>query len=242
MRPVTVVDRIVDLVAQDILRGAYAVSGRLPTLKGLAAEHEVTTPTAQRVVARLMELDLVEARQGSGIYVRDPTEADNLALLPLWLRALRQEPERAGRRLADFLELRRTLAVDMVLWVRRHKSEEALAVLAPLAAEAWEHAQNGDGPALMAIDKRINDGLTGLRGNLAITMVARRLDRLLEALPELQAAMYADPAANAVGMAEAAALLAHPSDEHVRGALTALFERIDAATVAGFVRILGGQP
>jgi len=117
--PETVVDRITRELACAILRGEHTPRSKLPTVRALAREYDVTAPTIQRVVAQLEALGLVEARQGSRTVVNDPHESGGLALLPFWLRAYQHDPPRAAAMLADLLSLRRDVTVALFPRIRQ---------------------------------------------------------------------------------------------------------------------------
>ena len=109
----TVVERIATDLARQILRGEVPAHSHLPPVRRLADLYGVTVSTIQRVVARLEALGMVDVRQGSGATVRDTEESGGLDLLPLMLSANEADPRRSGKLFADFLEVRRVLAVHI---------------------------------------------------------------------------------------------------------------------------------
>lgn len=54
----------------ELANGKYAVGGRLPAERELAAEHEVSRPTVREAMIALEVQGLIEVRLGSGAYVR----------------------------------------------------------------------------------------------------------------------------------------------------------------------------
>ncbi|MCP4447969.1 MAG: FadR family transcriptional regulator [Myxococcales bacterium] len=101
-------------IAVQILRGERSPSSRLPPVRALAAELDVTVPTIQRVIDRLEATGLVSVRRGSGVTVNDPHACGELSLLPMWFDALSDQPEVVCDMLCDFLELRRVMATHLI--------------------------------------------------------------------------------------------------------------------------------
>jgi hypothetical protein len=64
------VEQLHDLLADDIAAGRLADGIRLPSLRALAAEHEVSTATAGRAVAWLRDVDHQVVTDATGSYVR----------------------------------------------------------------------------------------------------------------------------------------------------------------------------
>jgi DNA-binding FadR family transcriptional regulator len=54
----------------ELANGKYAVGGRLPAERELAAEHKVSRPTVREAIIALEVQGLIEVRLGSGAYVR----------------------------------------------------------------------------------------------------------------------------------------------------------------------------
>jgi DNA-binding LacI/PurR family transcriptional regulator/DNA-binding transcriptional regulator YhcF (GntR family) len=67
----TAADRVYQHLRTAVQGGTYAAQARLPSLRELARRHGTTVADAQRAVARLRHDGLVEARHGSGTYVRE---------------------------------------------------------------------------------------------------------------------------------------------------------------------------
>jgi GntR family transcriptional repressor for pyruvate dehydrogenase complex len=225
----------------DILRGRFAKGSRLPTVRDLAATHGVNPSTIQRVVARLEARGIVEARQGSGLHVNDPADAGDVGLVPYWLVALEDEPTRAIRILDDFLELRRSLAVRLLV---RHR-DDILARTGELsgAAAALGAADPSDLPALVAADLGFARALLRITGNVVALSVFNTLAKVLHESPRLVAAMYATPVENARAMGRVLAALAKGGPK-AEATIDAILRKIDATTVSRFARSFeqGGRP
>lgn len=228
---VNIAGRIEQELAERILRGHYPIGGRLPPLRSLAAEFGVNLATLQRALTRLEGTGLVHVRHGSGITVLDPVEAAELSVLPLWLRVLEDRPEQAASLLADFLEIRRLLAVRLLV---RHR-DQLIADAASLAgaAQALATADRGDVGALAAADLGFARALVRACGNVAGMGLLNTVGRVLDEVPDVARAMYADVSENIASMQRVIAALAGPPDVLAALAEDAL-ESVDARTVARY--------
>lgn len=65
----TLVSRLIDDLRQSIASGAFAPGGRLPTEAQLSETHGVSRTVVREAIAALRADHLVDARQGSGVYV-----------------------------------------------------------------------------------------------------------------------------------------------------------------------------
>jgi len=212
----------------DILRGRYPVGSRLPTVRELAAAHEVNPATIQRVVSRLETRGLIEARQGSGLKVLDPSERGDLSLVPYWLEATLDQPERAAKILEEFLEVRRVIATRLMV---RHRGAilEAVPTLRD-AADALARARGLD--ALRTADMAFARGLLRATGNVIALAVLSTLEQVLEAVPSVAQAMYAEPKDNAAAMLDVLGALM--GDDDPSAGIEAAIAKVDAATIRRF--------
>lgn len=76
-------DRIYACVVEEILRGDYKVSGKLPTEEMMATRFGVSRPTVREALARLRSDGVIESRRGSGshVVVRQGLPSDTHATL-----------------------------------------------------------------------------------------------------------------------------------------------------------------
>ncbi|MDB5743827.1 MAG: transcriptional regulator, GntR family [Polaromonas sp.] len=65
-------DQVADLLAAEIRAGRLAAGGKLPTEAALVAQFLVSRTVVREAVSRLKSLGLVDSRQGSGVYVKEP--------------------------------------------------------------------------------------------------------------------------------------------------------------------------
>ncbi len=220
----------------DILRGSYPVGSRLPTVRELAARYGVNPGTIQRVVARLETRGLVEARQGSGLRVNDPARDGDLSLVPYWLEATRDRPARAAAILDEFLEVRRLVAVRLLV---RHRAA-ILARGAELQDAASRMAIAEGMEARRDADLAFARALLRATGNVIALGVLNTLARVLEELPEVAVAMYGEPEANADTMRRVLVALAGGAGD-AADTIEAAMAIVDARTVQRFEELLGAR-
>lgn len=222
-------------LTQDILRGRYGVGSRLPTVRELAEQHGVNPATIQRVVSRLETRGLVTARQGSGLRVNDPAESGDISLVPFWLEATLDQPAQAVSILGDFLEVRRVIAVRLMV---RHR--EALLVQAAQlqAAAARMLAASHEGvSALRDADMAFARAMLQATGNVVALGVLNTMARVLEELPVVAQAMYAAPATNAASMARVLQAL-REGGHGAAATIEQIMADMDAQTLARFEALL----
>ena len=222
-------------LTQDILRGRYAVGSRLPTVRELAETHGVNPATIQRVVSRLETRGLVTARQGSGLRVNDPAESGDISLIPFWLEATLDQPAQAVSILADFLEVRRVIAVRLMV---RHR-EALLAQTAQLqgAAARMVAASHEGVSALRDADMAFARAMLQATGNVVALSVLNTMARVLEELPVVAQAMYAEPAASTASMARVLQAL-RDGGEGAAATIEQALADVDALTLARFEALL----
>jgi DNA-binding FadR family transcriptional regulator len=199
-----------------ILNGTYAPGSRLPTVRELAASFGVNQATIQRVVARLETRGLVRARQGSGLAVQDPGESGDMSIVPYWLEANLDDPPRASSILEGFLELRRIVATRLLV---RHRARvlEQLGEIAGAAAGAT--ASSAD--AFRAADLALSRRLLRAMGNPVALALFNTVAKILDEVPIVAAAMYAEPETNLRSWRAVIEALGAGGDD--------LAERVDAA-------------
>jgi DNA-binding FadR family transcriptional regulator len=185
--------RIERALTLGILRGDYPAGTRLPTVRELAATFDVNQATIQRVIARLETRGLVTARQGSGLAVNE-TSAGELTLLPYWIEATLDEPAQATKLLEGVLEVRRIIAVRLLV---QHR-DRLLQILAGMAAEATSivaGARAGT-EAFRAADLAMTRRLLVALGNPIALAVFNTVARTLDQVPLVAEAMYGAPQEN----------------------------------------------
>jgi GntR family transcriptional repressor for pyruvate dehydrogenase complex len=149
-----------------------APGDRLPPERQLAVELGVSRSTLREGLRRLVDLGIVEARQGSGTYVA-PLDLDDL------LEARLQLEPYAAR-----LAARRRKAKDVT------RLDRALAEL---------RARRGDPAAFAAADARLHQAVTEAAGSVALRVLLAALADLLRRSRDTTAS---DPAVRAAAMVQ----------------------------------------
>ncbi len=138
-------DRLAALLGQQIDAGELRPGDRLPTEARLALAHGVSRTVVREAVHQLKSRQLVVSRQGSGVFVAEPSPNQPLAFDPSVLAS--------------------THAVVHVVEVRRVLEGE----MAGLAAERATRAQVATmRRALKAIDEAVASGRDGVAEDLAL--------------------------------------------------------------------------
>ncbi len=199
-RKTTLVDELVSRLCTEIFTGIHRVDDALPPIRELAKRYETTVPTMQRVIARLEEMGLLSVRQGSGMRVLDPRLHANQAVLPHWLEALVGHPKEARALLADFLELRTTLASGLLAKVASKVGTSEFASVHTAVDEFEKSVEAGASmDEIITRDLAVVRALLLLAPQVAISTVFNGFETLIRTSPALQQALYAEPETNIAG-------------------------------------------
>jgi GntR family transcriptional regulator, transcriptional repressor for pyruvate dehydrogenase complex len=123
-------DQVFRALCEDVLSGRYAAGEKLPTQRRLAADLGVNMASVREAVKRLEQLRLVESRQGEGMRVRDWRAhggLDVIAHVLFGADGLERET------LADLMEARRSLLVDVARLAAERRTPEQAERLRELA-------------------------------------------------------------------------------------------------------------
>lgn len=221
----------------EIVDGTLPPHSRVPPVRALAKRFDVNIATIQRVIARLEVLELIEVRHGSGASVRELSRSAGIELLPLMLAAER-DPERAGRLLEDFLELRRVLALEIVFRriAARPDFDASPIVAATAALRSTIERDPNDLPAIARAEVQVSRTLILAVDHVAVLYVLNVLERLLLSNEDLLTVCYADAEEGAQFWEWAAQLVGKPST--LAGQLPMLdaaMRAVDVRTVDRFV-------
>ena len=235
-----IVDDIVQDLGGQILAGDIAPGERLPTYRELTDDYGVTLPTTQRAMAKLEEMGLIRVRQGSGAVALEPLRHAHPGVLPYWIDALRKYPSQAKKVLEDFLELRRDLAVSLIIRFRHHADGEQLhqirQKLEDMAVLADSGAPLGE---IVEADIEIIHEMIYVAEQIAYATIFNAFARLLRAVPDIQEVMYVSPTHNIRAWDAALDLADSDSpDEFLETQIGAALEDIDKHTVNQFIKRL----
>lgn len=218
-----------------ILRGTYAPGSRLPTVRELAREYAVNPATIERAVSRLETRGLITARQGSGLKVNDPSRAGDVSLVPYWLESVFEDPDRAARILDDFLMARRLIAARTFVRYRDRLLEERDAL--GDAADAMIGADPGDIESFQEADLSFARLVLQKTGNTVAVAVFNTMVRVLDEIPIVARAMYAEPQKNVASMTVVFRAFVEGRSDLAEFIESAMAE-VDDRTVSHFRRLL----
>ena len=171
-------DRLPEQVADQVQRLIVAESlcpgDRLPSERGLAERLGVSRTVVREAVRVLSVRGLVEAKPGSGTYVRELSTDDVAAPIGLLLKL-----RRAPNRYSDLHEVRRTLEVDIAgIATERATGEDIAAMQAAIEGMA---AHVGDAERFAQYDLAFHSALAAATHNdLYTVLLAPITDLLLE--------------------------------------------------------------
>ncbi len=131
-------DRATEALTRLVASGKYRAGARLPTELELAARFGVSRTVVREAVARLKPAGLVESRQGSGLFVREPNIEMRFQLDPRTLRG--------SAAVLEIVEVRRALESETAALAAARRTRAQLAeIRRALAAIAGEEAAGRDG-------------------------------------------------------------------------------------------------
>lgn len=170
----TQIDAVFDTLVADIVRGTYAPGTRLPAERELSRMLGASRPTLREALRRLDEWNLVSARRGSGIVVREMRDW-MIEVLPVYLREARPAPELPGvaTLAADMLMLRRTILVEVLRVLAGRLPPGGTAAARSHAERAWQ--ARADAQAFASEDFQIIRALAEAASSLPAVWMVNRL-------------------------------------------------------------------
>jgi GntR family transcriptional regulator, transcriptional repressor for pyruvate dehydrogenase complex len=152
-----------------IVTGTYPPDARLPTEKQLAEKLGVTRLTVREALSQLSAAGFVITRHGSGTYVVDVREREDLALFADTLSAGRRIE---ARECASLMEFRTVVLTGFADAIAKGASEADVAELRAIVGEARGERE----PArLAALDYRFNEVLARASANTFFTLLMRSM-------------------------------------------------------------------
>lgn len=143
-------ERVADALTQEINAGRLRPGNKLPTEPELAEQFSVSRTVVREAVSRMKSLGLVESRQGSGVYVLEPT------IPPLSFDASYAVSKEA---VVQMVEVRRALEAEVAgLAAQRRTDADIKALRSAIAQLDKAVAAGGDGvPEDVAFHRAIAD-------------------------------------------------------------------------------------
>lgn len=130
-------EQVASTLETEIRAGRLAVGAKLPTEAALVEQFQVSRTVVREAISRLKSLGLVDARQGSGVYVQNP------GIEPL---SFDRVPSASREAVIQIVEVRRALEAEVAELAAERRSEaDVLAIRAALQAIADAVAAGRDG-------------------------------------------------------------------------------------------------
>ncbi len=187
----TAVDETANGLRARILSGALTPGNDLPPERDLCEELGVSRLTLRAALTRLEGEGLLRPRHGSGTRVLDYRETGGLELVGYLARSSLEGGRVPVALLADLLELRRSLAVEVVGLVAERASASELVNLR--AHVQHQEALIAEPARLMAADLGFARKLVRATHNLALELLFNTIVRQIEGQPGIEHAFLADP-------------------------------------------------
>jgi DNA-binding FadR family transcriptional regulator len=222
----TAVDTCFETLRRGILDGDYPPGARLPAERRLAEDLGVNRVTIRSALVRLAGANLLTVRQGSGYQVQDFRRAGG----PDLLADIAAQAQRVGafRGVArDLLLVRRHLASAVLerLAERPPTADDLTRISATIEAFALAVDEGADAEVLAARDLDIVASLLRATGSSVLGLCLNPITGVLQTLPGLKGAIYADPQSNVIGWRALLPWLANPSLAPVSAIVAAFVER-----------------
>jgi len=192
------VDACARAVREAILRGDLQPGERLPPERDLAERLGVARLTLRAGLAKVAAAGLVAARQGSGYVVQDFRERGGPDLVPALLDAA--GPSQVVSAVTELLGVRRAMARVLLERLAASAGAAGLAAVEAAVDALDQLVRDGAGlDELAAADLAVIRALIDAAGSSTLALCLNPIIAVLSELPELKAAVYADPRANVRG-------------------------------------------
>ncbi|MFD6157499.1 FadR/GntR family transcriptional regulator [Nocardia sp. NPDC060256] len=194
----TVVDDITEQLAYRIAAGSYQPGELLPSVRQVAAEFGVSTPTANSALGRLAALGFVEARRGLGYLVRDIQLYGGIDTWRFMFRFAHRVPDRAATIFADIIDVDHMLVMQAIRAVaaepRRYDMSRAVHALDRLELLVGE--DTSELTEIMAAELHMLRCMFAALGKPGFLSLFNTVGEMLISIPEAGQAFY-DPVAPA---------------------------------------------
>jgi DNA-binding FadR family transcriptional regulator len=152
------IEQVIEQLREQIVAGAWAIGGRIPTESELAQLTGTSRNTVREAVQSLVHSGLLERRQGSGTYVLAASELAGAV----------------SRRVATahhvhVLEVRRTLEVGAARLAALHRTPDDVTRLRDLVAKRNADIRRGDVDGLIAADVALHRAIGQAAHNPVLT-------------------------------------------------------------------------
>jgi GntR family transcriptional regulator, transcriptional repressor for pyruvate dehydrogenase complex len=168
------IDTVFEALLADIVRGTYPAGTRLPAERELSRLVGASRPTLREALRRLGEWNLVTARRGSGIVVREVRDW-TIEIVPAFLRygSVTHNSADLARFLGDLLGLRKHMICDIVRMSKDRLEPGATQNARTACQRAW--ATRDDTSAFAVHDFGITRALVEAAGLMPSMWMVNRL-------------------------------------------------------------------
>ncbi|MBN9122658.1 MAG: FadR family transcriptional regulator [Planctomycetes bacterium] len=183
-------DGAVDRLIAYITANNYSTGDRLPSIKDLAVELELSPHAVRDALLEAQTVGLVRVQPRSGAYVQSVSFSP---LVAAFTKMLPRSLTGDDNNLLDLLEARRMIEADLV---EMAAARRRLADLVPVRnALQGMYADTADYDAYVRLNEEFHLGLARIAGNQVLLIILRHLLQLLRAvLVERQPANWRDEA------------------------------------------------
>ena len=218
-----------------ILGGELPAGVRLPPERELAEMLGTSRVTVRSALSRLTDAHLLTVRQGSGYVVRDFRRGGGPDLLPGIVGLARRRDVAAIA--ADLLLVRRQLAAALLERLAGGITRPALERIRAAVDQLEARARAGaDSSAIAEADVATVAALLEAIETPVLQLCLNPILSVLESMPELREATYAQPRTNVAGWRLLVEWLEHGGKRDVLPLVQAELERHDRATLARLSR------
>ena len=172
----SLVDGVVDALAQPILHGELEPGATLPAERVLAEQLGVRRGTLREGIQRLQQAGLIDVRHGGGTFVADWRRSAGLEVLPSLL--VRPDGSVDADVVRSVMEMRSALAPDVARQAARRRSDTQAARLRALAEGLTESEGSDDRRATLASElwNEVVDASNNVAYRLAYNAMTRTAD------------------------------------------------------------------
>ncbi|MEM9070996.1 MAG: GntR family transcriptional regulator [Myxococcota bacterium] len=221
-------DEAVDVLRHRILAGQLPAGTMLPPERELADQLGVSRLTLRSALASLEAQGLIEKVHGAGNRVLDFREHGGVELVA-HLAALAMDGRETFRLLAELLEFRRVVAVELLgLVAQRATAQELRGLRSHLASQ---HEVLDDPEAFVRADLTFARLLVRAAHNLTLELLYNTVQRLVMENPQFEAAFLVNSRATLKAYEMLLELLEARDPKKVREAARAVLEPLDRVTL-----------
>ncbi|MCW1248944.1 FadR family transcriptional regulator [Acaricomes phytoseiuli] len=190
MPKATLVDTVVDQLLERIIDGRYQPGEALESEAVIGESFDVSRLTVREALKALRAMNVVEARRGSGTYVRPAAEWTSLQAV---MQLTTKRPAQGINPSVQLLEVRRMIEVGAAELAAERADEDVLKGLSDCLEQMRSASGAGDVEAFTAADIQFHDIILQASGNVIVLVLFEPLHRLLQekrretsAVPEIQ--------------------------------------------------------